>query len=351
MTVGAEVVAVRDGDDVRLGSTLSSSPASARRRPRWPAARAGLTGPIPAWIADGRPSSGSASGCSCCSRAATRTARPRSDRPRADRRPRGAPTLPHIGWNQVERERHDPLFDGIDDGADFYFVHSYAGAPTPGGRRRHRDDRARRPLRLRDRRGTCSASSSTRSGVARRAAPARQLRRASVRAAVMLRRRVIPCLDVANGRVVKGTRFVDLVDEGDPPELAARYADEGADELVFLDITAAPDGARRCSTSSSARRAGPSSRSRSVAASGRSTTCATSCAPERTRSRSTRPRWPTRTSSAAVRRRSGVRRWWSRSTRSRSPCRPLGGPRPRRARRDRARCCRVGRSRGRARCR
>ncbi len=58
----------------------------------------------------------------------------------------------------------------------------------------------------------------------------------------MLRRRIIPCLDVANGRVVKGTRFVDLVDEGDPPELAARYADEGADELVFLDITAAPEG-------------------------------------------------------------------------------------------------------------
>ena len=60
----------------------------------------------------------------------------------------------------------------------------------------------------------------------------------------MLRRRVIPCLDVADGRVVKGTRFVDLVDEGDPPELAARYADEGADELVFLDITAAPEGRR-----------------------------------------------------------------------------------------------------------
>jgi cyclase len=43
---------------------------------------------------------------------------------------------------------------------------------------------------------------------------------------------------------VKGTRFVDLVDEGDPPELAARYADEGADEIVFLDITAAPEGRR-----------------------------------------------------------------------------------------------------------
>jgi cyclase len=54
--------------------------------------------------------------------------------------------------------------------------------------------------------------------------------------------RVIPCLDVARGRVVKGTRFVDLTDEGDPPELAERYAAEGADEIVFLDIDAAPDG-------------------------------------------------------------------------------------------------------------
>jgi imidazole glycerol-phosphate synthase subunit HisF len=60
----------------------------------------------------------------------------------------------------------------------------------------------------------------------------------------MLRRRVIPCLDVADGRVVKGTNFVDLVDAGDPPELAERYAAEGADELVFLDITAAPERRR-----------------------------------------------------------------------------------------------------------
>ncbi len=50
--------------------------------------------------------------------------------------------------------------------------------------------------------------------------------------------RVIPCLDVDAGRVVKGVRFVDLVDAGDPVALAARYDAEGADELVFLDITA-----------------------------------------------------------------------------------------------------------------
>jgi len=54
--------------------------------------------------------------------------------------------------------------------------------------------------------------------------------------------RVIPCLDVTDGRVVKGVRFVDLTDEGDPVELAARYDAEGADELTFLDITASSDG-------------------------------------------------------------------------------------------------------------
>ena len=53
-----------------------------------------------------------------------------------------------------------------------------------------------------------------------------------------LARRLIPCLDVDGGRVVKGTRFEELVDAGDPAELAARYDREGADELVFLDISA-----------------------------------------------------------------------------------------------------------------
>jgi cyclase len=53
--------------------------------------------------------------------------------------------------------------------------------------------------------------------------------------------RVIPCLDVTDGRVVKGTNFVDLRDAGDPVELGARYDREGADELVFLDITASSD--------------------------------------------------------------------------------------------------------------
>src|SRR6478672_11466280 len=54
--------------------------------------------------------------------------------------------------------------------------------------------------------------------------------------------RVIPCLDVDAGRVVKGVNFVNLRDAGDPVELAARYDGEGADEVVFLDITASSDG-------------------------------------------------------------------------------------------------------------
>jgi len=57
----------------------------------------------------------------------------------------------------------------------------------------------------------------------------------------LLSKRIIPCLDVKDGRVVKGTNFVNLVDAGSPVELAARYSKEGADELVFLDITASSE--------------------------------------------------------------------------------------------------------------
>ena len=60
----------------------------------------------------------------------------------------------------------------------------------------------------------------------------------------MLARRIIPCLDVAGGRVVKGIHFESLRDAGDPVEQAARYDAEGADELVFLDISASPDDRR-----------------------------------------------------------------------------------------------------------
>jgi cyclase len=59
---------------------------------------------------------------------------------------------------------------------------------------------------------------------------------------VTLAKRIVPCLDVDRGRVVKGVRFVDIRDAGDPIELASRYDEEGADEIVFLDITASPEG-------------------------------------------------------------------------------------------------------------
>ena len=58
----------------------------------------------------------------------------------------------------------------------------------------------------------------------------------------MLAKRIIPCLDVTGGRVVKGVNFVELRDAGDPVEIAARYNDQGADELTFLDITATHEG-------------------------------------------------------------------------------------------------------------
>jgi len=57
----------------------------------------------------------------------------------------------------------------------------------------------------------------------------------------MLAKRVIPCMDVKDGRVVKGVNFVNLRDEGDPIELAQRYDEERADEVIFLDITATRD--------------------------------------------------------------------------------------------------------------
>ena len=58
---------------------------------------------------------------------------------------------------------------------------------------------------------------------------------------MVLTKRIIPCLDIKDGRVVKGTNFVGLRDAGDPVELAARYNEQGADEVVFLDITASKE--------------------------------------------------------------------------------------------------------------
>ena len=98
--------------------------------------------------------------------------------------------------------------------------------------------------------------------------------------------RLIPCLDVTGGRVVKGVRFVDLTDEGDPVELAARYDAEGADEVTFLDITASSDEPRHHGRRWwRARPSRSSSPSRWGVGSGRRRMHAASSGPGRTRSR------------------------------------------------------------------
>ena len=245
-TVGADVELVRDREAMRGADALivpgvgAAQPAMARLESH------GLVEPIRAWLAADRPFLGICLGLQLLFDGSDEDgATTLGVVPGRTVRLDDAPTLPHIGWNQVERTRAHPLFDGIAEGADFYFVHSYAGAPSEagagGGRPRARHDRARRALHLGGR-ARLAARRPVPPGAewSRRPPPAGQLRRPRA-GRLMLRRRVIPCLDVADGRVVKGTRFVDLVDEGDPPELAERYANEGADELVFLDITAAPE--------------------------------------------------------------------------------------------------------------
>jgi imidazole glycerol-phosphate synthase subunit HisH len=135
-TVGSDARITRDGEALRGADAVvvpgvgAAAPAMGRLD------RRGLTEPIRAWIAEDRPFLGiclglqllfegsDEDGATTLGVLAGRTVQLEE-----------APTLPHIGWNQVDRTREHPLFDGIDDGADFYFVHSYAGAPTvgPGG--------------------------------------------------------------------------------------------------------------------------------------------------------------------------------------------------------------------------
>jgi glutamine amidotransferase len=131
-TVGADVTVVRDAEAIR-GSDAMVVPGVGAAEPAMSRLdRRGLTPPIRAWLAAGRPFLGICLGLQLLFEG--------SDEDGAVTlgvlkgrtvRLEDAPTLPHIGWNQVERSRDHRLFDGIADGADFYFVHSYAGAPEP----------------------------------------------------------------------------------------------------------------------------------------------------------------------------------------------------------------------------
>ena len=122
--------------------------------------------------------------------------------------------------------------------------------------------------------------------------------------------RVVPCLDVDAGRVVKGVNFVGMRDAGDPVELAARYDLEGADELVFLDITASSDF--RDTTVDMVRRTAEEVFIHSPwgAASVRSRTPGSSCALEPTRCRSTRQPWTGRSWWLSWPLSSGASAWW-----------------------------------------
>ena len=133
--VGAEVTIARDADGLLGADALivpgvgAAEPAMGRLRAR------GLTRPIDAWIAGGRPFLGICLGLQLLFDGSDEDgATTLGVVPGRTVRIEDAPTLPHIGWNQVERTRPHPLFDGIADGTDFYFVHSYVGVPDAEAR-------------------------------------------------------------------------------------------------------------------------------------------------------------------------------------------------------------------------
>ncbi len=129
-TVGADVALVRDAEAIRGADALivpgvgAAEPAMARLD------RHGLSGPIRDWIRADRPFFGICLGLQLLFDGSDEDgATTLGVLPGRTVRLEDAPTLPHIGWNQVEPTRDHPLFDGIANGTDFYFVHSYVGVP------------------------------------------------------------------------------------------------------------------------------------------------------------------------------------------------------------------------------
>lgn len=135
--VGADVLVARDPGSLRRADGLIVPGVGAAAPAMERLAAAGLVGPIRDWIVAGLPYLGICLGLQLLFEGSDEDgAETFGILPGRTVRLRDAPTLPHIGWNQVERRREHPLFEGIADGADFYFVHSYAGelpADAPEG--------------------------------------------------------------------------------------------------------------------------------------------------------------------------------------------------------------------------
>ena len=143
--------------------------------------------------------------------------------------------MPHVGWNSLDVRNGSRLLAGVEPGEYVYFTHSYKAPVTA-------DTAATahyiEPFAAAVERGNVMGVQfhPEKSG----ATGLKILR--NFLEMLMLTKRIIACLDVHGGRVVKGVQFVDLVDAGDPATQAARHAREGADEIVLLDITATHEG-------------------------------------------------------------------------------------------------------------
>jgi imidazole glycerol phosphate synthase glutamine amidotransferase subunit len=130
-TVGAAITVARDAGSLRDGDALVVPGVGAAGPAMGRLARYGLIDPIRDWIAEDRPFLGICLGLQLLFDGSDEDgATTLGVLPGRTSRLEDAPTLPHIGWNQVVRTREHPLFDGIPDGADLYFVHSFAGVPA-----------------------------------------------------------------------------------------------------------------------------------------------------------------------------------------------------------------------------
>ena len=140
--------------------------------------------------------------------------------------------IPHIGWNSLHLQNDGRLFAGLEENPYVYFVHSYylkaadeqiVKATTQYSTTIHASVESGNTFACQfhpEKSGTVGLS---------------------ILKCIVFTKRIIPCLDVNDGRVVKGINFVNLRDAGDPVEVAAAYDKAGADEVVFLDITASSD--------------------------------------------------------------------------------------------------------------